>query len=249
MRDEFDDPTDEADPEEERDREPPSPERVARRALALAAVGSRALIESDWFWRRSSQHRKLLVWVEDVGIGDELEPDEWSVLQRVPGRLNPQNHINAMWRLEGLAVLAWALGRFELPPQDQLVIPKKLLRSVGYGDADEARALLASPQLRSADELARMSTILLAIHWRLRDFSLRPQKMDFRKFAKDGWMGPFDISPIALVEDDLAIEYATISKALADSVNRTNSAAMERHLAIRWLEGDSPIYSKTDTST
>jgi hypothetical protein len=229
---------------------PPTPERVARRALALAAVAQRALLESDWlWWSRGKRHREILVWVADIDIGDELEPDEWSVLQRPPGRLQPQDHINSMWRLEGLVVLAWALGRYDMPPQDALVNPKKLLKAIGLADADRARELLASPTLRSAEELAKMSKILLAIHWRLREFSLRPQKVDLRKFAKEGWMCPFDISPIALVEDDLAIEHFTISKALAESVSRTHSSAMERHLAIRWLAGDSPIYSRTDTST
>ena len=227
----------------------PTPERVARRALALAAVGARALLEDDWWWSRGKKHRRILAWVDDVGIGDELEPDEWSVVQRVPGRLGEQDHINSTWRLEGLVVLAWALGRFELPPHDHLANPQKLFKAVGVADAGKARDLLASATLRSAEELDRMSKILLAIHWRLREFSLRPEKMDFRKFSKEGWMGPFDISPIALVDDDFGIEGFTISKTLADSVRRAHSSAMERHLAIRWLEGDSPIYSKTDTST
>jgi Domain of unknown function (DUF4272) len=231
------------------ERRPPTPERVARRAMALAAVGSRALLEDDWWWSRGNKHRRLLAWVDDIGIGDELEPDEWSVLQRPPGRLNEREHIDAMWRLEGLVVLAWALGRFPLPSQDRLVKPGRLLWSVGFADAGRARELLASASLRSAEELARTSKILLAIHWRLREYSLRPEKLDFRKFSREGWMGPFDISPIALVEDDLAIENFTISKSLSDSVERTHSAARERHLAMRWLEGDSPIYSKTDTST
>src|SRR5947199_2100857 len=90
--------------------EPPTPKRVARRALALAAVTARALLEQqDPADSRSEANRqRFLSWVAALGLEDELEPDEWEVLQRPVGRLDRQAAVNATWRLEGLGVLAWA---------------------------------------------------------------------------------------------------------------------------------------------
>jgi hypothetical protein len=93
---------------------PPTPARVARRALALTTVTARAILEQggvnlglgrpNWnplIWMRhrlagqAEQHRQLLQWVQLLGIDDEFEPDEWEVLQRPPGRLEQQQQITS----------------------------------------------------------------------------------------------------------------------------------------------------------
>lgn len=234
------------------DAHPPSPERIARRACALAAVTGRALLEQEDFKQDpgiEETRRAILLWVEEIGIGEELEPDEWKVLQLPLGRLPGQDLINATWRLEGLGVLAWALNRFEVPPHDELVNPGKLLPSVGILRGDRAMALLAEPALRPMEDLERMSGRLLGIHWRLRDWSIRPEKMDFLAFSKECWFGSFDITGIRLIDNELAIGENSIDKAHKDLVSAAHSAALERHLAINWILGDSEVYSDTDTST
>lgn len=230
--------------------EPPTPERVTRRALALAAVTARALLEQDdpiepWV---AELHRDTLAWVEAIGIRGELEPDEWKVLQRPPGTLDQRAQIDATWRLEGLAVLAWALGRFKLPAYDQLVNPQALIHSLGFPDAEAARQLLAAPSLQPPAEQEALRKQLLGLHWRLRDFTLRPQAMDFRAFARDCWFGPLDISPFRLIGDDLALGDHAINDAPEDVFQSALSSAMERHKAINWLTGGG-VYSQTDTST
>jgi hypothetical protein len=231
--------------------EPPTPERVARRALALAAVTARALLEQqDPSDPRSEANRqRFLSWVAALNLEDELEPDEWEVLQRPVGRLDRQAAINSTWRLEGLGVLAWALGRFELPPYDELVDPRKLLGALPVLYREAARELLRRPRLRPAQELAALRKQMLGLHWRLRDFTLRPQPMDFRAFARDCWFGPLDISPFRLIGGDLALGDHAISNAPEDVFRSALSAAMERHQAINWLTGGGAVYSETDTST
>ncbi|HEX7375600.1 MAG TPA: DUF4272 domain-containing protein [Pirellulales bacterium] len=229
---------------------PPPPERVARRALALAAVTSRALLEQDdpnesWV---ADYHRDTLAWIDEIGIADELEPDEWKVLQRPAGTLDERAQINATWRLEGLVVLAWALRRFDMPPYDELVNPQELIRSLGFPDAAEARELLQAPTLRASDEVEVMRKQLLGLHWRVRNFGLRPRAMDFLAFSKNCWFGQFDITPFRLIGNDLALGPDAISDAPEELVELVSSCAMERHQAINWLvEGG--IYSETDTST
>jgi len=129
---------------------PPAAGRVARRALALTAVTARAILEQSAADPKSLEtYQDLLAWVRDIEIDDEFEPDEWEVLQRPLGKLDSRGQINSTWRLEGLVVLAWALGRFEIPPHDQLVSLNPLWRSLGLLDADAARELLAKPTRRS----------------------------------------------------------------------------------------------------
>jgi hypothetical protein len=239
------------DDEADMEPEPPTPERVARRALALTAVTARALLEQDdpsqpWV---QENHRDTLAWVEAIGIGDEFEPDEWKVLQRPPGTLDERAKINATWRLEGLGVLAWALGRFELPPYDQLVNPQVLIGSFGFPKEEPARQLLAKPSLRSSEELEAFCKQMLGLHWRLRDYTLRPQAMDFREFARNCWFGTLDLTPFRLIDNDLALGDYAINDAPEDVFGSVMSAAMERHMAINWLTSGGNVYSETDTST
>ena len=67
--------------------------------------------------------------------------------------------------------------------------------------------------------------------------------------SKNCWFGTFDIDHFRIIERDLAIGNVPIFKADASEVSRVNSLAMERHLAINWLLGDSEIYSETEDST
>lgn len=234
----------------EQNPERPSQRRVASRALVLAAVAARGLIEKDGPPEEYEADRKEIIsWIEAVGISDELEPDEWKVLQLPVGSLERQAMVDATWRTEGLAVLLWALRRMELSPYDQQVNPGELFGTIGYWDENAGHEFLNSAEIRSLEELLALQTTLLALHWRLVEFSLRPEPLDFRKFARDGWMGPFDLTPFHLIDDDLSMGHFAISKAPMEMVKSVRSCANERHLAINWLMGYSQIYSETDTST
>ena len=230
---------------------PPSAHRVARRTLALTAVAARATLEMDapQIDNPDVHRQRIITWIEDAGVSDELEPDEWKVLQRPVGTLDQRAFVDSMWRIEGLAVLAWALRLHPLPPYDELVVPLELYKSIGLFDAEAGKQLLAVPNLRSPEELASMQEHLLAFHWRMRDFSLRPQAMNFVDFSRSCWFGSFDIEQFRVIDGDLAIGQSAISEAAEEAIQRAQSIAMERHLAINWLAGQSEIYSETDTST
>ncbi len=230
---------------------PPPAQRVARRTICLTAVAARATLELDApHLDNAEQHRhQILEWIAAVGVEDELEPDEWKVLQRPTGSLDERAFINSMWRVEGLAVLAWALKLHPLPPYDELVIPSELYAATHLFDGPGARQLLANPTLRTAEELAEMGVHLLMAHWRLRNYSIRPEAMDFVEFSHNSWIGSFDISKFRIVNGDLAIGDAAIHNASEEEISRVHSIAMERHQAIRWLQGDNEVYSETDTST
>jgi hypothetical protein len=255
---------------------PPTPARVARRALALTAVTARAILEQGgvnlglggpkWnplTWVRhalagqADQQRKLLQWVQLVGIADEFEPDEWEVLQRPAGRLQQQQQITSTWRLEGLGVLAWALGRFELPPLDQLVECHFLWRSLGMLDVAASKSLLVDPTLRPLPELQALRRRLLAINWRLTNFYVRPTAMDFIRVTEESfgnydrtaWFSPQEVAELPLVEGDLAIRGVRLDRTSPGEFSIARSIAYERHLAGNWLCEGPEKYSATDVST
>jgi hypothetical protein len=223
---------------------------VARRALALTAVTGRAILEQDTANPEApGTYQDLLAWVRDIGIEDEFEPWEREVLQRPLGRLDQQGQINATWRLEGLVVLAWALGRFEIPPHDQLVALNPLWRSLGILNLDAARALLANPTVRSRQEIGALRNRLFALHWRLRNFHLRPGAMDFAEYARTCWFGPLDITGLPLVEGDLGLGGERIDRAAPNTFASTHSAAQERHQAANWLWEGPERYTEASVAT
>lgn len=230
---------------------PPTADRVARRCLAVAAVSARGLLEQEDPADPGVEdtRRRILAWIDDIGIGEELEPDEWKTLQRPHRQLTQQEAMNATWRIEGLGVLAWALNRHDLLPIDELVEPGKLLPAVGLLNAERSEALLAEPPLRPLAELEALRRRLLAVHWRLRNFRLKPERMNFREFARTAWFGPLDVADLRLIDDDLAIGDHAIADASRDRVGAAESAAMERHHAVNWLNGESPRYADVETHT
>lgn len=247
-----DDPElDEFEPESELEATPPTADRVARRAIALAAVGNRGLIENEGHTLEAPEESRqaMLDWIRDSGVDDELEPEEWEVLQRPFGKLDSREIIDAVWRLEGLAVLLWALGLYELPPYDELVAPSELFELVGIFDPDTARDIIAKAKLRTNEELASYSNHAAMAHWRFRNFWLRPVPVDFVAYSKGCWIGTFDITRFRISGGDVMVGQREISKADPESVTTCQSIAQERHLAINWLVGSSELYSKTDTST
>jgi hypothetical protein len=237
---------------EEPSAEPPTPQRVARRALALSAVTVRAILEQDLANGKPEvpeTYKDLMAWVRDIEINDEFEPDEWAVLQRPPGKLDQRGHLDSTWRLEGLVVLAWALRRFEIPPHDQLVVPMQVWRSLGALKGDAAKALLANPALRPPAEIGALRNRLFALHWRLRNFRLRPEVMDFAEFARTCWFGPLDISDLPLIEGDLGLRGERLDRAAPDVFSCAHSAAQERHQAANWLWEGPERYSEASVAT
>jgi hypothetical protein len=232
------------------DADPPTAPRVVRRALALTAVTGRAILEQDLANPIAAEtYQDLLGWVRDLGIDDEFEPDEWEVLQRPLGNLDQRMQINSTWRLEGLVVLAWALRRFEIPPHDELVQLKPLWRSLGPLDAQAARTLLANPDIRPREEIGTLRNRLFASHWRLRNFHVKPEAMDFAEFARTCWFGPLDLAGLPLVEGDFAIRGARIDRADPDAVGSAHSTAQERHQAANWLWEGPRRYSDASVAT
>jgi hypothetical protein len=231
------------DPDEEPELVPPEAQRVAQRALVFAALVYRTDIEG-WETGAEAQAR-LLAWLSVTGLEAELELDEQRLLRAPLGSIERQDVINAGWRSEGLAVLAWALGMMDLPPHDEQCPAAPIAEAFGFLKA--APIILTAPRLRTPAELLTYSEQVFAIHWRLTQFSLDRQAMDFAAFAKEAYFGPLEIEGLPLLEGDLAIR----GEPLARSAHwrEVLSITVERHQAANWLRGHAPLYSDVGTDT
>lgn len=109
---------------------------------------------------------------------------------------------------------------------------------------------MANPALRPRAEIATLRNQLFALHWRLRNFSLKPSVMDFAEFARTCWFGPLEIACLPLIDGDLALRGERLDRASHDVFSTAQSAAQERHQAVNWLwEGPVDAYSEASVAT
>jgi hypothetical protein len=222
----------------------PDARRIAQRTLVLCSVAARGFLDAETPSDAEALQHDLLEFVRRHHLDRELEPEERAALEAPIGGLDRQAMIDATWRLEGMAVLAWSLGVTEMPPHDQPVEGLHLCMSLGML-ARETPLLLQLPQRRPAEAIARMQTRLLGIHWRLVDYRVQPTHLDFRAIASNNWSGGWDLSNVPMVDDDLAIRGVRLDQAEASARSQAESIARERHRAINWVMGRDPVYSRT----
>jgi hypothetical protein len=222
----------------------PDARRVAQRTLVLCAVAARGFLDAEAPADADALRRDLLEFVERHHLDRELEPGERAALEAPIGGLERQAMIDATWRLEGVAVLAWSLGVADLPPHDQPVEGLDLCMSLGMLSR-ETPLLLQLPQRRPAEEIARMQTRLLGIHWRMVDYRVTPTRLDFRAIASNNWVGGWDLTGVPMIDDELAIRGVRLDRADERARSQTESIARERHRAINWVMGQAPLYSET----
>ena len=76
--------------------EPPSEERVRRRAWAISSVVCRAFIETfDDSAEAAALHARVLSWIDAMNLRPELEPEELRVIETEVGALDQQSVVNS----------------------------------------------------------------------------------------------------------------------------------------------------------
>jgi len=238
-----------SEPQDEDVLTPPTAARVAQRALVLASLACRASLEEEPEHPTAVRtYQDLTEWIPAMGIKGEFEPAEWEVISSPLGQLPERDRIDMSWRSEGLAMLAWALRRIEFPLYDQQVDGPAVGDALGFLN-DDARKLLDAPELRSAEELDWLVELTLAVHWRLREYSLRPNAMNFAGFALKCQWAAMPVSDLTLVENDLALRGNPVSRAPERVFGECLSIARERQQAANWLIGTEPVYTEVTCDT
>lgn len=153
------------------------------------------------------------------------------------------------WLIEGAGVLAWALGRVELPPLERFFEPRVVLRQLFYMN-DEGRGVLETPSIRSLDEILRFRETAFAIHCRLTEWSLRPNRIDFVETAdRCAFLDEEVVRELPLVHGDLAIDGVEIASCNELVRDHAFSIAYERHRAAIWLAGHEDGYATFAVNT
>jgi hypothetical protein len=227
----------------------PSPARVAVRAIALAAVVCRGFLEVEQD-RREAETRRLHLsdWLDRIGALDELEESELSLVETPHGLLDGQSIFDATWRSEGMLVLAWSLGRAALLSYDEPCGSSAVAGQLGFL-AERSMTVLSAPLLRERAEIEHWANTYLTLHWRLRQYQVDPEPIDFAAYAAQCKWGPLTVAELNLTEGDLAVCGKRIDRADDKSRDRTLGVVQERHQAFNWLLGSAPLYSEVPTDT
>lgn len=233
---------------DEDDQIPPSAERVARRLVVLTACAVRGCMDRGELddVTRADQER-LPQWLEALGLRDECEGSEWTAIMTPLGQLPEQTTINLIWRVEGAVCLLWALRKIALPPYDNYIRLDSICPRIVFNE--EASRLLAAPRLRAQGELEHMADLYLMLHWRLREYRLRPQPLDFAAFTRNCQWAMMPIESVDVIDNDLALRGQPISEVSNEVIHECLSCAQERHQAANWLLGQEPVYSEVTTDT
>lgn len=232
---------------------PPIAKQVAARALVLLLLAMRGLVEEDAGQADEAQaeafRERIVSYTQSYPeLIVELEPAEEAFLRTPIGRADPQEVVDAVWRAEGAQVLLWALGSRDLPACDVQEHPFKVAKDLGVL-LPEPPAILAS-SLRGEAELQANRMLLLAIHWRLVEARLEPNKVvDMRAMAEKDFLKGFDWRQVPLLDFDLSFEGEPVSKLSQSRLQIAQSIARERHHAANWLLGVHPHYSMVVTPT
>jgi hypothetical protein len=228
---------------------PPTPDRVAARAIVLSAVACRALIEKDAEKPGAEQLRKDVVeWLTRIGVAGELEQSEATLLSTPLGKLDKKTTLDATWSSEGMAVLAWVLGCASLPAFYTECDPSDVANAMGFL-GERKTTVLRRPELRDSGEISVAEETYLTLHWRLRQFSIERAPMDFASYVSLCKWGPLRLDELELCEGDLAVQGVRIDRLDYAAFRSTLSIVQERHRAFNWLIGWDSVYSQVTTDT
>ena len=89
----------------------------------------------------------------------------------------------------------------------------------------------------------------LTLHWRLRQFGIKPGEVDFVSFATACKWAKMRLDELEVIDNDLAIKGVRIDNLDKDIYRTTVSITQERRIALDWLLGFESLYSHVTTDT
>jgi hypothetical protein len=242
-------PTEVFDPHDEPEIATPVARRVAERMYAMLSVAYRGVLDiNSERVHREAYLTRLADWFWTLNVGHELEDHERHILDQPLGAIGRDEAMAISQQLEAVAVLAWALELAELPAPDQFVQAKRLADVLGLFRED-TRFVIDSAELRHEHDLRAAADQIMAVHWRLREFAINPNAIDFERMCAESWFGPIDPGSIPMLNGDLSIGNVALVDSDPATVARISVTIQHRHRAINWLCGHHPVFSQVDIST
>jgi hypothetical protein len=228
---------------------PPAPAAVARRALILSGVMCRAFLEGhpDARYRREVME-EIREWFHNLGLWAHLEPEEEKLIRSPFGAMTKWRQRQGTWYSEGLAILAWALGRSNFPPHDRRVDPIAITNTLSFLDP-EAADLLTSPSLRGPKELEAAREWFYDLHCTFRGFLYHGGDGRLASWVGD-YLAVLGIEPKAVMhEGGLTFDGSPLAEADRERLEGWEQVVFERHRAAIWLLGEEPLYTELAVDT
>jgi hypothetical protein len=174
------------------------PAEVVRRLLVLSAVT---------YLADGGDRQEARGLIERNGLWPDVSPQERRLLEAK--RTDPDLARELKWRLEGLWVLAWALGELELPwPAGCCDVPR-LISTVM--DCESRADFVQTAALRPKAEILDAKQLTLLQHWAIRDALIHQRDI------------PIDL------------DWTGGSKMMPVRGCPTTGVVAERHHALNWL--------------
>jgi hypothetical protein len=174
------------------------PAEVARRLLVLSTVT---------YLADGGDRQKARDLIERNNLGPHVTPEERRLLEAA--QADPDLGRKLLWRLEGLWLLAWALGELDLPwPAGFCDVPRRTTTVM----ACESRAdCIGSATLRPKAEILDALQLTLLQHWAIRDAFIHQRMLPINL----DWTGDAQMMPVRGCP--------------------TTGVVAERHHALNWL--------------
>ncbi len=179
-------------------------EKLSRQAMVLSALVCRGFIDEENPDDVQEVYARILPWLEEMDALVALEADEREVLQAPLGTLPSQTKLNLIWSVEGLAILAWALGRYTLHADEELADAQEITQKLFF--LSSQAKMLGESQVVDKEQLEQ------CYH-----DSLEKLKTTHK-----------------IVQNP---------QLFTEAMSTTNSIALERVRALKWLLSDAP-YAK-----
>jgi len=228
----------------------PEAAAVRRRALALAMVCARGLIEIDRDRGTAlAVWQDMLAWFRDHELAAELEPFEVVLIETPVGELEELAVWRATWVVEGLAMLAWALGDSEWPLHESKSDPYEVANAVGLFD-EEIHDRIQTSALRDVVALEAARELYYALDCRLRSQRQGRSAPNFRNWISREWLEALELSVETILHsDDLLVRGRPITDLSKSELQECASIVFERHRATIWLVEQETTYWETIVGT
>jgi hypothetical protein len=254
----------------------PTPDEVARRAIALRHVVTWALgltpreelegadslpPEQLAKFRAAAETMRDTFWSELDPYRDELTPWERSFAETTMLSMSAQQQVQASWRIESFQVLLWAVGALGgLPEWNERAnhhLADPCLAALG-------KKFISKCSLRPRGELEAARSLAEVWHWRSRTRQLIEAGQTFSpspEMTKAG-LGSFDAivrftakklkesgELTQIVEEDFAVGGKAYRDLSAEEWANVTSINKERHFALNWICGRAPENRWDETPT
>ncbi len=254
----------------------PSAQDVAKRLIILkyvvvksAAVPPKTLLDNSYSsWSKDEQNKfvkltkdqnnEVISSIKSHKLWSLMTKEEKEFIQSVPPKVDTQQHINAMWRLESAIVLMWALGLIPYFPPFDSQSNLEILKQIPFLNID---SFINNARLIPDSEIERKRSIAELWHWRSRTRQMIEEKrvppagIGFESFdqivraaAKEAYKKG-DLADI--IDEDFVVMGKSYRELSDDEWSEVRSITMERHHALNWLCGYAKgnQYDQTPTDT